>query len=80
MGVHDTEKYATIKALLDIPEDEPIFILRAQDYTAVDAIDHYTKVNERPGNDASWLDQMRRVKDSFVDWAIKNSDKVKFPD
>jgi hypothetical protein len=31
MGVHDLDKYPEVKALLGIPEDEPIFILRAQD-------------------------------------------------
>ena len=32
MGVHqDKEIYTKIKQLLDIPEDEPIFIIRAQD-------------------------------------------------
>jgi len=37
MGVHDYKEYPVIRGLLDIPEDEPIFILRAQDvlYPAV---------------------------------------------
>ena len=31
MGVHDKDAEANVKALFGIPEDEPIFVLRAQD-------------------------------------------------
>lgn len=43
MGVHDIDKYAEIKRLLDIPEDEPIFIFRAQDMLMPDVIYDYRR-------------------------------------
>ncbi len=80
MSVHDTQHYPEIKRLLGIPEDEPIFILRAQDDSACPMLDEYIQFNVRPGNDPSWLDNMRQTANEFNDWQVKNSDKVKQPD
>lgn len=42
MGVHvDAEVYEQVKALLGIPADEPIFILRAQDEFSESLISKY---------------------------------------
>jgi hypothetical protein len=40
MSVHDAD-YSKVKKLLGIPEDEPIFILRAQDKHAPWAVEDY---------------------------------------
>jgi hypothetical protein len=80
MSVHDTQHYPEIKRMLGIPEDEPIFIIRGQDKVAVDAIDFYVDLSEAPGNDPSFMDDLRKVKDEFSDWQVKNSDKVKQAD
>lgn len=80
MGVHDTQHYGEIKRLLNIPEDEPIFIIRAQDNISVSAIDDYMDLSERPGNDPTFMDDLRKVRNEFADWQIKNSDKVKQAD
>jgi hypothetical protein len=80
VGVHSTQVYPQIKELLQIPHDEPIFILRAQDQTSVDTLDHYISENETEGNDPSWLEEMRKVANEFEDWQIKNSRKIKRAD
>lgn len=43
MSVHDTDKYAEVKRILEIPEDEPIFILRSQDRFAPLAVEDYAE-------------------------------------
>jgi hypothetical protein len=43
MGVHDVDKYPEIKRLLGIPEDEPIFIFRAQDFLMEDVVRYYQR-------------------------------------
>jgi hypothetical protein len=44
MGVHDLSVYKEVKALLEIPEDEPIFILRSQDILYPAAVAAYEQL------------------------------------
>lgn len=44
MGVHNEAVYPEVKRLLGIPEDEPIFIIRAQDVLSADAIEGYREL------------------------------------
>ena len=86
MGVHQSEEvYLEIKKLLDIPEDEPIFILRAQDQFSVSTLADYLN-NVVNGTDNShntvgeWFNNMRQTGSKFLNWQRANEDKVKVPD
>jgi len=81
MGVHKSKKrYAKVKKLLDIPEEEPIFILRAQDYLAFRTIDFYDREASNAGCDPSFLENLRQVKDVFNDFRVRYSELMKVPD
>jgi hypothetical protein len=86
MGVHrDSETYNKVKQLLDIPEDEPIFIIRAQDRFSVKTIQSYRKM-VRDGSKIgaeklfSWYEDVGSVISDFINWQRDNRDKVKVPD
>ena len=60
---------------------EPVFILRARDFFAIMAINHYLQVVEEFG--PTNLDFQREIVDTlsgFKNWQRANSDKVRFPD
>lgn len=80
MGVHDTDVYPAVKQLLGIPEDEPIFILRAQDQCALEAIPVYAQLANDAGAPKQFLAGLGDVAFQFSDWRMKNRDKVKVPD
>lgn len=87
MGVHNTEVYADVKMLLDIPEDEPIFIIRAQDVVAPDAIMDYAELARvRHGATQEFYNLVAAthtelsVWRQFVGWQEEHPDKVKIPD
>lgn len=80
MSVHDIQHYPEIKRLLGIPEDEPIFILRAQDEVSLDTVEAYIDMSEKPGNDPTFMQNLRQVADEFNHWQVEHSDKVKQAD
>jgi hypothetical protein len=80
MGVHDLSKYPEIKELLEIPEDEPIFIIRAQDMTSTEALATYSRTARMVGADEHFLRGMADIMMDFADWRIANQDKIKVPD
>lgn len=88
MGVHDLDKYAEIKEALGIPEDEPIFIIRAKDRLAPTIIDLYdliymstAKVAGVTASDAmKFSDDIRDVYDAVADYQRTHPDTVKVPD
>lgn len=88
MSVHRSpEIYSHIKQLLDIPQDEPIFILRAQDKFSVETIKSYrkrvqdgTRPNLRHLNWQNWFMNMGSVINDFLNWQRDHKDKVKVPD
>lgn len=86
MGVHQNkEVYTEIKKLLDIPVDEPIFIIRAQDKFSFSIIKNYknTVIGNIPiGNKKwnEWKEQVESIMDNFINWQRANRDKVKVPD
>lgn len=85
-GVHQKNKYAEIKEALGIPEDEPIFILRAQDQLSPSMIDLYDllymSTAKAAGIDVdssiSFSNEIQAVYDEFRTWQKQNS--VKVPD
>ena len=86
MGVHQSpEVYQKVKELLDIPIDEPIFIIRAQDQFSIDIIGEYTGlVIARSEIGAKglgeWVENVSLIGQNFINWQRENRDKVKVPD
>jgi len=93
MSVHDKEAEAKAKALFGISEDEPIFVLRAQDrlYTPMLAVYEQLYLStvraSKPVTD-SYLGDLEaefadNVSDSYEagrNWQKANADRVKIPD
>lgn len=84
MSVHDAD-YKKIKKLLGIPEDEPIFVLRAQDDLAAHTVLRYTLTAhgiEDPAKvpSAEWFDGMDSVGQEFMAFRNDNPDRIKVPD
>jgi len=81
--IRDQEVLKEIKLILEIPEDEPIFILRAQDKiapTAVSAYGHlvsraFVRINQNSEDTDSEIDQtgLTQVQSKFIDdvWSHK---------
>lgn len=59
-----------------IPEDEPIFLLRARDRHAIFALTKYLQACE----DASQREAVWFRINQFVDWAQRHPDRMKEPD
>lgn len=64
---------------LNIPEDEPVFILRGQDATAVACLVRYANLHRDVGRD-EFHDSVVGVITQFETWQAANPDKVKIPD
>jgi hypothetical protein len=87
MSVHDAD-YKKVKELLGIPEDEPIFVLRAQDRLSLPTIQRYANFAaqveatvERPEPfSQEWLANKDAVIEEFSAWQQEHSGKVKLPD
>lgn len=62
-------------------EDEPIFILRAQDILSVMAIRHYASLIENYCyHDTHQLESVVQAANEFAQWQRENPGKVKLPD
>jgi hypothetical protein len=84
LSVHDGD-YKKAKAALGIPEDEPIFVIRAQDRFAVPVLERYrnfvTAIKDpRNEDDETWLRQLRESIDTFMQFQDENPNKLKSPD
>jgi hypothetical protein len=82
MSVHSAD-YKKIKKLLDVPEDEPIFIIRGQDDLAAAIVTRYANMANgieddkvRPSDE--WFDQMNGVVSEFL--RFRNENTTKIPD
>jgi hypothetical protein len=86
MGLREKykEREKEIKELLDVPLNEPIFILRAQDKFSVDAITQYKAIVHNQtiiGEESSeWTEELGSIRNDFINWQRDNRDKVKVPD
>lgn len=83
MGVHEASVYADVKDALGIPEDEPIFILRAQDTLSVPAIARYAILAqelEMDKPDDAWFRHIDEIQAQFSQWQTSHANKVKIPD
>ena len=66
-----------------IPDDEPVFILRARDIHAVDVLERYLSLVATARGPHLDVEHYRAVKirqAQFQLWAAKHPDRMKFPD
>lgn len=83
MGVRDND--ADVKDALGIPEDEPIFVLRAQDRLTVSTIARYRNYAaqiEKPElmPDAEWFKTLDEKIGEFQTWQMNHPERTKIPD
>lgn len=62
-----------------IPEDEPVFVLRARDMFALSALEYYTGVCRGAGCTAYQLDGMARQIRRFKEFAAQHPERIKEP-
>lgn len=63
-----------------IPDDEPVFILRAQDEVAPDAVEDYAYTSRDRGSPESHVNAVLAAAADMRAWQLNNSDRVKVPD
>jgi hypothetical protein len=56
-----------------IPQDEPVFLLRAQDNCAVPTLESYKRSAKRSGCTPEFLDTIDRMIDRFRKWGPKKT-------
>jgi hypothetical protein len=78
VGVHNVEVYPEVKRLLGIPEDEPIFIIRAQDKLSLPTVMYYADEAFDACTD-EFNEGMNQVEASFRGWQDENKNKVRVP-
>lgn len=87
MGVHDAN-YSKIKKELGVPEEEPIFVLRAQDSLSIGTLQRYINFargvsgddQDVPPPSPEWFEQMEGVVRVFGEFQHAHPAKVKLPD
>jgi uncharacterized protein YciU (UPF0263 family) len=72
-------KYAITVEGKDIPEDEPLFLLRSQDRLAPAAVLAYAAQLEERGMEDQ-AEDVRMFASRMSRWQLDNPDKVKLPD
>ncbi len=72
-------KYGDV-SIPGIPDDEPVFIMRAKDSCAPQAINQYAELAIVAGSPSEFAAACRRVATQFREWQGENQDKVKTPD
>lgn len=64
-----------------IPDDEPVFVLRASDALAVDTLSAYLRLALRhTGMDGDHITAVTHTRNVFERWQAANEDQVKTPD
>ncbi len=72
-------KYGNVE-IPGIPDDEPVFILRAQDEQAEQTIDFYGQLSAENERRQEFIDGVSGRLEEFRRWATENPEKVKLPD
>lgn len=74
-------RFGIIKRANDepIPEDEPIFVLRARDYISIPTLQDYRRRCEADRCDPGHLSGIDGVIEDFSDWQIRHPAKQKQP-
>ena len=61
---------------IPIPDDEPVFVLRAKDDLAVQTLEYYQEFTETD----PFASEVDKCLKAFQEWQAANPDKVKEPD
>ena len=70
----NSSKYGRITtSIKEIPEDEPIFLLRAQDPFASDAIEYYARLRLDAGADEEVVIAIEEVAETMRSWSFKKN-------
>lgn len=69
------QKYGPLD-ILGIPDDEPVFILRAQDCTSLVVLDAYIAEGIRRGSPTDHLQDVVIARLGFAVWQAENETKV----
>jgi hypothetical protein len=80
MMAHDAKYGRVTTEKKDIPDDEPVFLIRAQDEGAVSAINGYAEVAYSVGASDAFVEWVRTIADEIRDWQEEHRDRVKVPD
>jgi hypothetical protein len=76
-----SEKYGRVSTeRKDIPDDEPVFVIRARDVTAVPAIRAYAQACAGAGAAPAHLDGVHAAARAAYAWQQENPGLVKLPD
>lgn len=62
-----------------VPEDEPLFLVRARDYLAIPLLEHYRRMSEIDGCNEWHLERLEQRIRLFEEWRDMNPDKMKQP-
>lgn len=64
----------------DIPEDEPVFVIRGKDAAAPMAISHYADAAVMVGASDEFVDEVRRAVETVCAWQADHLDRIRAPD
>jgi thymidine phosphorylase len=67
------------KCLDKVDDDEPIFVLRAQDKLSLDTVHNWYQ-KAKPTLTEEHQKEVRTIIDDFAHWQQMHQDRVKFPD
>lgn len=62
-----------------LPEDEPLFLMRARDHLAVESLVKYRALAERDGCNDYFLGLLNDTLKEFLDFAATHPEKIKQP-
>jgi hypothetical protein len=64
----------------DIPDDEPVIVVRARDKNSAPLISAYWELCKRGGSPQFHLDLVEQTYKRFTDWQEAHPDQVRTPD
>lgn len=68
---HAREDYNKGKKINEIPADEPVFLIRAQDILSATVVRFWADENEKIGGDPKLIESARRQADLMDAWPTK---------
>lgn len=78
--MRELDKDQVMSTLEKVRNDEPVFLIRAQDHLAVEALILYTNLAKGAGCDKAFLDDLSRLREDFRQFRSDHPDLMKRPD
>lgn len=60
--------------------DEPVFLIRANDLSAIEALHDYRRAADMVGADEAMTDMIENAIEDFTMWQLEHSEYLKIPD